>query len=115
MDRSYLILFPSISPQSWESIKRHARKYDVEEGSGPDFIFDVRESEDEDDYILFWGRDGWRMGYHHASIWFEEHNNNKLRVYISRNSVDGAMPLVAARKLIVATLKHQLDDEDPDT
>lgn len=51
----------------WTRILEKCREYDVEAITAPEYVYDVR-----DDYVLYWGRDGWDAGFWHAKFWLVE-------------------------------------------
>jgi len=114
MDTEHMILFSTISPQSWKSIKQLSNTFDVEEQDSPEHIFDVRAGEDVlEDRIFVWGRDGWRGGYYHAIVWVETAPTpGELRIRITRGSHPKSMPLDGARRMLVPILKHCLEGDD---
>lgn len=90
--RENIILYSGITLQTWGEIKRIACNFDVEEGDSPEHIFDAR-----DDGIFIWGRDGWREGFYHAHMWFDE---DAKQVRLTRSTHHNSMSLSSARKLI---------------
>lgn len=116
MSHEHVVLFSSISPQSWEMIKCHAQQYDVEELDTPEHIFDLRENAEDStrDHILVWGRDGWRDGYYHATVWVEQTDKDgTLRVQITRGPDPNSMSLESMRKMLTAIFEHCVQGDPP--
>lgn len=78
---------------TWRRIKDACSKFDVEENSHPENVWDVRDYGTDEDAIILWGRDGWRNGYWHARI-----TRDGSDVWIERGSDDEANELTHSRK-----------------
>lgn len=90
--QEHIVLFTGITLHLWEEIKRIAEKYDVEAGDSANHVFDAR-----DEYILVWGRDGWRDNFYHACIrWHPAESVVRL----TRGTHKHAMPMLTTKKFL---------------
>lgn len=86
----------------WLRILEKCRQYDVEEDSGDEYVYDVR-----DDYILYWGRDGWEAGIWHAKMYLVEEPGHWL-LMAEQNTAPSAAPILGVAKRIRAFLEECL-------
>lgn len=102
--REHIMIYSNVLLSDWEAIKNIARVFDVENGSSPDHVFDLRENADVlKEYILFWGRDGWRDGYYHGSINLRKQQDGKhYHVYLARGEDSRCMRVFPMRHFLCA-------------
>lgn len=102
MQEERILVCASISPDEWTRILLKAREYDVEAGTGPDYIYDARLRPTKDvlaQTIYIWGRDGWAQNFWHAHIYLERRVDGNLGIYMKRGPAKKTMSLIIARNL----------------
>lgn len=61
------LIIATVSVDTWEGIFCYCEAYNVEANTHKDYMFDTRVSA-----INIWGRDGWKKGYIHCTIYIEK-------------------------------------------
>ena len=60
------LIIATVSVDTWNEVYRYCEAYNVEANTDKYYMFDTRASA-----INIWGRDGWRKGYIHCTIYVE--------------------------------------------
>ena len=105
----------------WLRLREKFKTYDIEEDSTDEHVYDLRSYEDSpitDDYVLFWGRDGWENGTWHAKLTLERKDGGLL-FFAERGSDAECMPLMAVRRRLLSFMSdcmhaHSHNPQDGD-
>jgi len=82
------------------------RDHDVEEGSDPINAYDARE-----DFVYYWGRDGWRKGYWHARIYREE-AGGRWNMLAQQNPDDRAADVLQISRAVAGHIQDIIQPKD---
>jgi hypothetical protein len=81
-------------PAQWLRIQEKCRQFDTEEDSSDEYVYDVRE-----DFIYYWGRDGWNGGFWHAKF-YPVQEDGYQRLMAEQNEDSRAASVLNIVKLI---------------
>lgn len=109
MARERLLALTEVGLDDWGRIQDWLAQHDVESPvDDPSNVWDVRRYDDPGrDESLLWGRDGWRDGYWHARVTWDDGE-----VWMERSDEDErAMPLTRAYDLLLEFVTDALDED----
>lgn len=105
MAQERLLALNDVGPDDWNAIQDFLGARDVEAADDPLNVWDARRYDDPNrDQIYLWGRDGWREGFWHARVTFEDG-----MAWMERSEDERAMPLTRSLALFEECVADALE------